>query len=217
MRERGRASIERKWKAAVTWIETTWKAAVTWKRGVLCLTFFNICLTFVVWVLRKNRGRASDNMEAIFRSQQQLEAASVEVLETASVEVFEAAESLAKRDANSGIEGVRRGHGFIIADACLFLESGIGYVRGHSDFRSENHITIQSEFGEDAVYRCMNSDGMTFIDQDSGIVYANNVFAARLPAGSGFWAVVSNRNFQLRCAFKLPFCLTICFDFPCWF
>ena len=103
---------------------------------------------------------------------------------TAPCGVLEAAESLSKQYAKHGIEGVRRGHSLILGDASLMLQAGIGYVRAHSAFRPEDEVFIQSHSGD--VLGHMNQDGMTLIDKETGLVHANNVFAACPPQGSGY-------------------------------
>ena len=158
--------------APATWTCRTWKVAVT----LLSCSFlaFGVTKLLNIWDTEAAR-------------------------ETTSSEVLKAAESIAQHYAARGLEGVRRGHALIIADASQFLRHGIGHVRGHSDFAPENNITIQSELGTDVVLRHMNMDGMTLIDKASGVVHANNVFAARLEEGSGFSVIITT---CFQCSWK---------------
>ena len=120
-----------------------------------------------------------------------------------SAAVMSAAVATALHYASQGVEGLKQGHALIVGDASAVLRCG--HVRGHSDFRREDGISILTPAGAETVRRHMNMDGMTLIGTD-GIVCANHIYANQLPQlGTGGSRTAASMWFSM----EVPGCMVL--------
>lgn len=97
-------------------------------------------------------------------------------------QVSEVVLRIARGYASQGIENVKRGHGLIVGNAAKILR--VGHINSHNDFLGQA-ADILTEGGEEILRRHMNLDGMIVIDERTGLVVANDVFADELPECNG--------------------------------
>lgn len=126
-------------------------------------------------------------------------------------DVFEAVIALAQHYATSGIEGVKKGHIFVIGDPKRIMQFGPdgrpryafikGGPKGDRFCQGSQSVSVHSD--SEILLKELNHDGMTVIDGESGMVVHNNVFSKisseRFPAGGARAAASAGLADAARC------------------
>lgn len=100
-------------------------------------------------------------------------------------DVFSAVRRLACRYATCGIEGVKKGHIFVVGDPRCIMQKGsnsrprYAFVKagpkGDRFCGGSQRVTVQED--SEIVLKELNHDGMTVVDGETGVVVHNSVFS----------------------------------------
>merc|ERR1711920_661975 len=89
-------------------------------------------------------------------------------------DVYRAAIKLARKYARAGVEGKIHGHILVLGDASKLKE--LGKLNKYDPF-SRGNGTIMDDNDAEEVRRCMDADGISIIDGQTGAPCANKFFS----------------------------------------